>query len=111
MVFAVAAGICIHCDVEHPVQGVLDGPVRAGGGVEAGGGHRRAEQVICCFLCGFQRNIAPSGDCADGLEAGPGMGLREPADLAGDGGAAGLNPAMIGIADLGDILGAMIPVG
>ena len=89
--------VLIHHDIKPPVQPVFHAPMLAGHVVEALGGQRRGEQIIGRLGGGLGCGFADAGDLTDGGEAGPMMGLLQPADLGRDQGRAGFDAAVIGI--------------
>ena len=72
--------VLVHDDVEAPVQGVLDRPMRAGDLAEPLGRHRRAEQIIGCLRGHLGAGLPGSDHLANGGEAGPVVNLLQPAD-------------------------------
>ena len=69
------------CDVEHPMQAVLDAPMMADNLMKAICGKRRAEEIIGCFRCGFPGRLADTRHLADGGEPRPLMALLKPGDI------------------------------
>ena len=78
---AISGIVFVHDDVEAPVQGVLDRPVRAGDMAETLGRQRRAEQVVGRLGGHLGAGLTGSDHLADGGEAGPVVDLLQPADV------------------------------
>ncbi len=70
MVLAVAGPVLVQGHIEHPRQAVLDLPVGADEGAEAGRIERPAEQVIAGLDGGLAVALATGGDLADGASPG-----------------------------------------
>ena len=78
---AISGIVFVHDDVEAPVQGVLDRPMRAGDMAEPLGRQRRAEQVVGGLGGHLGTGFAGSDHLADSVQAGPVVDLLQPSNV------------------------------
>ena len=66
VILAVSGAILVEGDVEHPVEGVFDGPMGADGGGKALGRQAGGGELIACGGRGFTVHLADCGDAGEG---------------------------------------------
>ena len=104
MVLARPGEVLVQDHVEHPVQAVLDLPVRAHDRKEPGGGERPREQVVAGRGGRLVALLARGGDLADRGEAREGVGFGEPGDVVEERATAGLDPAVVAVGGDGAVV-------